>query len=180
VSDDLLNSMATATARSETYGRLAEAFRYPGKGSNGILTGAEYTEAFDRTANESACSLRGYSYAPEIHSTALYEELLRFYQFFGLSRAPDAEMPDHLSVELQFMQFLAAMEANAIERGESLESLHRAQQDFLARHLSILANGVRSNLKLASPACKMLVDFCWDVVSYDLGRLQQTLSYRTA
>jgi DMSO reductase family type II enzyme chaperone len=180
VSDDFLESLATAAARSETYGRLAEAFLYPRNGNNGVLTGVEYTAAFDRSANENACSLRGYAYAPEVHSTALYEELLRFYQFFGLSRAPNADMPDHISVELQFMQFLSSLEANALDRGESPEPIHRAQQDFLIRHLSVLAGGVREKLRSDSAACKMLVDLCWDVVSYDLARLQQILSYRIA
>ena len=46
----------------------------------------------------------------------LMEELVRFYNFFGLSLA-QGRMPDHLTVELEFMHFLAFREAEAVRQG---------------------------------------------------------------
>jgi len=59
------------------------------------------------------------------------EELVRFYNFFGLRLRP-GHLPDHITVLLEFMQRLAAAEAAS---GADASSLRRAQRDFLARHL---------------------------------------------
>ena len=61
------------------------------------------------------------------------EELVRFYNFFGL-RLQTGLMPDHASVEMEFMQYLTRSEAEAANEEERLSFL-RAQRDFLARHL---------------------------------------------
>lgn len=61
------------------------------------------------------------------------EELLRFYHFFGLRQSP-GHMPDHLTVELEFMHFLALSEAEAPEPRWA-HPFRRAQRDFLRRHL---------------------------------------------
>lgn len=104
-----------------------------------MLPSAEYTEAFDPAASPVACSLREYYYNKDIHPTSLNEELLRFYHFFGLQRSEQALMPDHMAVQLEFMQFLNLHEASARRRGEEVISLQRAQRDFLQRHTAILA-----------------------------------------
>jgi TorA maturation chaperone TorD len=44
-------------------------------------------------------------------------------------------MPDHVTVELEFMHYLAHQEAQARETGGDEESYLRAQRDFLERHL---------------------------------------------
>jgi DMSO reductase family type II enzyme chaperone len=62
------------------------------------------------------------------------EELVRFYNYFGLRIAP-GRMPDHVTVELEFMHYLAHQEAQARETGGDTESYLRAQRDFLERHL---------------------------------------------
>jgi DMSO reductase family type II enzyme chaperone len=64
----------------------------------------------------------------------MMEELLRFYNFFGLSLA-QGTMPDHLSAELEFMYFLTFGEAEAIREGGDRGSYLRAERDFLERHL---------------------------------------------
>jgi len=62
------------------------------------------------------------------------EELVRFYDFFGLSLAPGA-MPDHLTVQLEFMHFLTFREADAVREGGDRGSCLRAERDFLERQL---------------------------------------------
>jgi len=71
------------------------------------------------------------------------EELVRFYDFFGYTLSEKfAWAPDHLSLELEFMQFLAVSEAEGLDQlanGETpeadLASFQLGQIDFLQRHL---------------------------------------------
>jgi DMSO reductase family type II enzyme chaperone len=63
------------------------------------------------------------------------EELVRFYNYFGLRITPGL-MPDHVTVELEFMHYLAHQEAEARQTGGDRESYLRAQSDFLERHLN--------------------------------------------
>jgi DMSO reductase family type II enzyme chaperone len=63
------------------------------------------------------------------------EELVRFYDFFGLSLSEgQREEPDHLLTELEFLHYLAYQEAGLASAGESTEGVLRAQHDFIARH----------------------------------------------
>src|SRR4030065_69651 len=55
------------------------------------------------------------------------EELVRFYDFFGLGLAPGT-MPDHLTAELDFMHFLTFREAEAVREGGDRESYLRAER----------------------------------------------------
>lgn len=168
---DVLN-IGDAQGRSLTYGRLAQAFVYPQPGCESLLDASDYTEAFDPAASQEASSLREYTYAKEVHPTSLNEELLRFYHFFGLGRSQQALMPDHLAVELEFMQFLSALEVKALERGEDIASLERAQRDFMFRHLRVLVDGIANAQKdIAPPPCRALVEMVKEVVNTDLVRL---------
>ncbi len=63
------------------------------------------------------------------------EELMRFYNYFGLRITPGL-MPDHVTTELEFMHYLAHQEAEARQSAGDLGSYQRAQRDFLERHLS--------------------------------------------
>ncbi|MDO8616288.1 MAG: molecular chaperone TorD family protein [Dehalococcoidia bacterium] len=62
------------------------------------------------------------------------EELVRFFSFFGV-RIRAGLMPDHASVELEFMHYLSRQEAEAEDEEERLSCL-RAQRDFLNRQLA--------------------------------------------
>ncbi|MBI1987027.1 MAG: molecular chaperone TorD family protein [Nitrospinae bacterium] len=91
-----------------------------------------YTSLFDVGAGGPPCSLYEGSYVGW-GRTQLFEELLRFYEFFGLELSPSVrELPDHLTVELEFMHYLTFQEAQA----EDPSSYRLAQRDFLARHLA--------------------------------------------
>lgn len=63
-----------------------------------------------------------------------HDEVVRFYEYFGLKTAEDGQPVDHLVTECDFMQYLTFKEATAAAdrlRG----SYRRAQLDFLSRHL---------------------------------------------
>lgn len=61
------------------------------------------------------------------------EDIVRFYDYFGYRLADRfAWAPDHLSVELEFMHYLAYHEASA---ASDVLSFQLAQADFAGRHL---------------------------------------------
>ncbi len=64
------------------------------------------------------------------------EEVLRFYEYFGLSTSAEDPRPgDHLATELEFMKFLTFKEA--VSSSPRLRaSFQRAQHDFLERQLA--------------------------------------------
>jgi DMSO reductase family type II enzyme chaperone len=63
------------------------------------------------------------------------EEALRFYRFFGLKVGEEAhELPDHVTLEFEFMQVISFAEGSARARGTDTVPLLRAQRDFLERH----------------------------------------------
>ena len=62
------------------------------------------------------------------------EELIRFYNYFSYDLQEQiAWAPDHLSIQLEFMQVLCLKESAQGERGDI--SFERAQLDFLDRHI---------------------------------------------
>jgi putative dimethyl sulfoxide reductase chaperone len=89
----------------------------------------EYTRLFDVGPHGPPCPLtEGHYTRDRLH---VMEELIRFFDYFGLRFQVTAGlMPDHLSVEMEFMQALAGENGNA-----DVASLLRAQCDFLDRHV---------------------------------------------
>ena len=64
------------------------------------------------------------------------EDIVRFYDYFGYGLAEKfAWAPDHLSVELEFMHFLAYKESEC--SAEDAASFQLAQHDFAERHLVV-------------------------------------------
>jgi putative dimethyl sulfoxide reductase chaperone len=67
--------------------------------------------------------------------TQVWEELIRFYNLFGVHLSPEnRDLPDHLSTELEFMHFLTWKEL-ASEAPAAVASLRKAQRDFLERQV---------------------------------------------
>lgn len=67
--------------------------------------------------------------------TSAKEEVVRFYELFGYDLGSAMSwQPDHVSVLLEFLHYLAIREG-AARTAEEQETLARAQRDFLARHL---------------------------------------------
>jgi DMSO reductase family type II enzyme chaperone len=169
--DEMAGPAGDAAGRSGLYGALASAFTYEGAACSALaIPGTVFNEAFDPSVCKSACSLREGAYA-DVDQTALFEELMRFYGFFGLKRAERAAMPDHLSVEFQFMHFLAHLESRSTGDPAALASLARAQRDFLQRHLHRAVHGVKGALKSADPGCIELVETASDFVDREIKRL---------
>ena len=165
----MMMSMSSAMERSTIYRLFAEAFRYESVSDSAFpMSGPDFNQSFDRAVNAKACSLREASYTQEDHS-ALFEELGRFYAFFGLGRSERAELPDHLSVELEFMHYLTHLEGEQAQDEDELASVRRAQADFLVRHLSRLINGVRASVRPSVPACEALVAHCHDFIDSELA-----------
>jgi DMSO reductase family type II enzyme chaperone len=66
------------------------------------------------------------------------EDVLRFYDHFGISPSMDEETrdrPDHIASELEFMHILSFQEAAALESGSGSDAYRQAEQDFLRFHL---------------------------------------------
>ena len=104
---------------------------------NALASGDElavhYTRLFDVGVPGPPCPLYGGLYASERMKTM--EEALRFYRHFGLASSPSQrELPDHLTVELEFLHFLTFKEAEALQAGTDPGPFRRAQRDFIARH----------------------------------------------
>lgn len=165
-------SSSPASERSAVYRIFSEAFSYKGSQNGAFgISGADYNHAFDLAINPKACSLREARYTQEDHSS-LFEELMRFYSFFGLSRGEKAEMPDHLSVELEFMHFLTHLESELEAGCEAWVSVRRAQADFMDRHVSRLVRGVHARLRSEAPDCVRLVNECRAFVEDELAGLE--------
>ncbi len=155
----------SALERSVCYRGFAEAFRSPSGGDDildnqlippaSINAEAEFLEAFEPAASKTACSLYESANLGR-DQISLYEELLRWYDHFGLQRKSKAELPDHISVELEFMHFLAFREHNAKLQGDDTSPLLRAQQEFLGRHLLPLAKAIMENTRIAAPRYKAI------------------------
>jgi DMSO reductase family type II enzyme chaperone len=135
-------SQGRTTVVPVSYGAFASAFRYP-VNDEGRLARAEYVAAFDPSASAAASSLHERSYSNE-ETSGLFEELVRYFEHFGLRRRIDAELPDHVSVELEFMQFLCELERHAAACGDDTGSVHRAERDFIDRHLYPLLRGLKA------------------------------------
>jgi DMSO reductase family type II enzyme chaperone len=102
------------------------------------------------------------------------EELVRFFNFFGL-RLCSGRMPDHLTVELEFMHYLTYKEV-ASESAADADSYRQAQRDFLDRHLANWLPALEGNLRRQKPLpfYKTLVGLTTRFVVRDrsyLGRL---------
>lgn len=93
---------------------------------------ADYIRIFDVGAMRPPCPLYGGEWlGARKHSL---EETLRFYRYFGLKVDESAkELPDHITVELEFLQVMAYMDGAARASGGDSSSLLRAERDFIER-----------------------------------------------
>lgn len=95
-----------------------------------------YSALFDVAGTRPRVALFERSHDPARPAVpALWEDLLRYYRYFGLdfTQRSGGAAPDHLLLELEFMHYLAFLETAA---AGSRDDLRRAQYDFLERHLA--------------------------------------------
>ncbi|MDP6183793.1 MAG: molecular chaperone TorD family protein [Gammaproteobacteria bacterium] len=147
-----------AQQRCAAYQYFADAFRYPQhETAEKQERQLQYIANFECSAHQGACSLHEATYSTE-GQEVLYEELTRFYEFFGLKRDHRAELPDHLTVELEFMHYLSFREAHVAGGEQAKESLVKAQRDFVDRHLRHLVTGVLETFPGSSGHYRELLD----------------------
>lgn len=124
-----------ALSRSERYADLAGLFRYP----EDPALHAEYARIFSHSVRGEAPLYEvEYGEAPLFQETHRLGDLAGFYRAFGLQiSGAHPERPDHISVELEFLNFLCFKEAYAWQRhGEEKARICReAQRQFLREHL---------------------------------------------
>jgi putative dimethyl sulfoxide reductase chaperone len=140
---------------------------------------AEYVRLFDvgSGGGKPPCTLYGGEY-PLRPRLEVMEELVRFYGFFDLALSQqDRELPDHLSVELEFLHYLAFRESDALARSADPSPYQRAQADFIERHPGQWLPVMRSKLETQTPMPFFagLVGLTTSVLRADLGRLRSTL-----
>lgn len=96
----------------------------------------EYTRIFDvGGADGPPCALNSGAAKGDARM-GLLEELVRFYNYFGLTAAGTEanELPDHLSTQFEFLHFLIHQQLEAEAAGEVADDFIRAQRDFINRH----------------------------------------------
>ncbi|NVO12423.1 MAG: molecular chaperone TorD family protein [Rhodoplanes sp.] len=120
---------------------------------------AQYLATFETALPATPLSLYEGSYVTERPRAELLLELDAFYRHFGLApSAVQRDFADNLTAELEFMQFLAAKEAQALDQSLDAGPYLRAQRDFLDRHLApMLAAMAGSADKVGSPLYRGLV-----------------------
>lgn len=103
----------------------------------GDALAVEYSRLFDATGPRGpACPLNSGALLGEDGRLKLLEELVRFYNHFGLTAAgaPGNERPDHALAQMDFLQFLSRREADCLVAGEGAGDYRRARHDFQRRH----------------------------------------------
>ncbi len=146
----------------------------PGIEGNHTLDDLEevFTVNFDTGA--AAVSLHGRSYTND-GDQKLFEELFRFYEYFGLdfSSSNNDFWPDSLQIELEFMHYLTYLES--LSEDNNIAIL-RAQRDFLTRHLRPLIEGMKAPLtKRDTPVYAQLVMLLSEFVEADHAYLSEVI-----
>ncbi len=140
---------------------------------------SEYISHFEVGTAGPPCPLYGGVYLGG--RTQVWEELIRFYNHFGLHLSEEnRDLPDHLATELEFLHYLSFREASA-DSEETATSFRRAQRDFLAHHpvrwLGLL--GQRAAKREAHPWYRALITFCDEFTRADLAYLGSLAGWET-
>jgi len=147
---------------------------------------SEYIAAFEVGLKGPPCPLYEGAFRVDRGRKAIMEEVLRFYRFFDLKMSESVrELPDQLSAQLEFMHYLAFLEAGLIERDgpdhPSRGDLRRGQRDFLHRHLCAWAPQLAAKAqKHHAPAgyCALL-EFLDNLIKMDREYLERELASRS-
>ncbi len=109
--------------------RLADA------GADADTLEVEYIRLFDvGTGGGPPCALYGGHWKGD--RLRVMEEAIRFYEHFGLGIPdPRPELPDHITVSLEFLHYLAFRETEARKAGQDPSDYVRAERDFLDRQV---------------------------------------------
>lgn len=108
----------------------------------------KYTSLFDNCTGRAMIALREAEYVTD-EAKALWEDLVRFYEHFGVNYSLDQVhlWPDHIVVQLDMLSYLSFLEASG---GVNRSVFIQAQYDFIERHLKRWVRGLNENLSLSS------------------------------
>jgi DMSO reductase family type II enzyme chaperone len=84
-------------------------------------------------------------------ASGTHDEVVRFYEYFGLKTGEGARPVDHVVTECDFMQYLTYKEA-AAPSDRMRGSYRRAQLDFFGRHLSVWLPRLAAHVTASDPA----------------------------
>ncbi|HYM14529.1 MAG TPA: molecular chaperone TorD family protein [Dehalococcoidia bacterium] len=107
------------------------------------------------------------------------EDVLRFYRFFGMKMdEAHHELPDHVTIEFEFMKVLAFLEGMARAQGVDAGSFFRAERDFLQRHPARWWPLLRRKLAVQEPPpfYASLTSIVGDVLAADLTHIKATIA----
>lgn len=174
--EELLDAFVSQRFESNIEGLMTSA-GYPvtPRERSGVIGSAQDIEIFYASAFEAGLpkvSLREANYIRD-GEKILFEDLFRFYDHFGLDTSSGRlrEWPDHIAVELEFMQYLTWLEADA---GDGKAALRRAQRDFLTRHLGHWTGKLAQRLeqKDAAPPYPLVARLLADFVTAEIAMLE--------
>jgi len=125
-------------------------------------------------------------YETEYGNEALFQQpqqlgdVMGFYRAFGLAlKTASHERPDHISCELEFLMFLTAKEAYALEHDDPnmLAETRKAEKLFLRDHVARFVPSFALQLQRENGAglYAQLGDLCLHVVAADCARLEIAL-----
>jgi len=143
---------------------------------------AEFVRVFDAGPGGPPCPLYEGKYAAD--RMVNMEDLVRFYNHFGLSvaEARERELPDHITTELEFMHYLTFKEVLALQRDEEPAPYCFAEIDFLKRHparwLPKLLEKTETLYKARIPnLCEPAVSFYHSIIGLSAGFCEGDLKH---
>lgn len=136
---------------------------------------AEFVRVLDAGPGGPPCPLYEGKYAG--NRMGNMEELVRFYNHFGLSvaEAPEREVPDHITTELEFMHYLTFKEVLALQRNEDPKPYAFAEIDFLKRHLTKWVPELHAKMEKITSA--KIPNLCEPAVAFYCGLIGLTASF---
>lgn len=140
---------------------------------------AAYLSAFETDVPDPSASLYEGSHAQQGNRPALLLELKGFYQNFGLEMdASVNDLEDTLTAELEFMQFLAAKQAQAENEQMAPAPYLRAQRDFLERHLAAWLPSLRKEVsaKVKHGFYVALAELAAEFVTHDVEDVRREIA----
>lgn len=110
---------------------------------------AGFIRVFEAGPGEPPCALVEGKHAKGADRRAIFEDLIRFYNHFGLSYAEGSneDRPDHISYELEFMHYLAFLTLRAEQTQKETRQYMAAQHDFLEHHIARWAGSIARRLQ---------------------------------
>ncbi|MFP4445884.1 MAG: molecular chaperone TorD family protein [Desulfosudaceae bacterium] len=98
---------------------------------------AGFIRLFEAGPGDPPCPLVEGKHVKDANRRAIFEDLIRFYNHFGLSydEGSHEDRPDHIIYEVEFMHYLSFLTLRAVQESKNLHDYLLAQRDFILHHL---------------------------------------------